>query len=69
MYRFWGQSTHGNKGVNSAGLALKAGQFFYGIKIRFQRRIYAILASGEKDLITSEKKVLITSQKSIYPRR
>jgi hypothetical protein len=29
MYGFWGKSTHGNKGVNSAGLALKAGQFFY----------------------------------------
>jgi hypothetical protein len=29
MYGFWGKSIHGNKGVNSAGLALIAGQFFY----------------------------------------
>lgn len=28
MFGFWGKSIHGNKGVNSAGLALIAGQFF-----------------------------------------
>jgi hypothetical protein len=29
MFGFWGKSIHGNKGVNSTGLASKAGQFLF----------------------------------------